>query len=96
MAEGQKIEIKQAKGRPMLTWVGKQPLRYVTAFPAQHIESFSAGDMEPDPELWHEWPDSYPKGGLLFHGDKKRFHRSTSCLNSSPGTKESPLASPVQ
>jgi hypothetical protein len=40
MPEGKKIEIKPAKGRPMLTWVGKRPLSYVTAFPAQHIETF--------------------------------------------------------
>jgi len=71
MAEGQKVEIKEAKGRPMLTWVGKQSLRHVTAFPAQHIESFSAGDMNQDPEVWRDWPQVYPKGGLLFHGDNK-------------------------
>jgi hypothetical protein len=34
------IQISAAKGRPMLVWVGKRPLRHVTAFPAQHIESF--------------------------------------------------------
>jgi len=71
MAEGQKVEIKEAKGRPMLTWVGKQPLRHVTAFPAQHIESFSADDMAADPDTWLNWPQIYPKGGLLFHGDNK-------------------------
>jgi len=71
--EGEKIEIKQAKGRPMLTWVGKRPLRYVTAFPAQHIESFDlGGDAEKQSgEAWNDWPSAYPKGGLLFHGDNK-------------------------
>jgi len=34
------IDVKPAKGRPMLTWVGKRPLRRVTAFPAQHVETF--------------------------------------------------------
>jgi len=71
MPDGQKIEIKQAKGRPMLTWVGKQPLRYVTAFPAQRIETFSAWDIATYSEVWSDWPMSYPKSGLLFHGDNK-------------------------
>ncbi len=35
------VKITAAKGRPMLTWVGKRPLSHVTAFPAQHIETFS-------------------------------------------------------
>jgi len=34
------VQISAAKGRPMLVWVGKKPLRHVTAFPAQHVESF--------------------------------------------------------
>lgn len=72
--ENEKIEIKQAKGRPMLTWVGKRPLRYVTAFPAQYIESFNPGaDVEKQTgEIWTDWPSStYPKEGLMFHGDNK-------------------------
>jgi DNA modification methylase len=69
----EKIEIGQAKGRPMLTWVGKRSLHYVTAFPSQHIESFGTiNDSENRPdETWKDWPVSYPKGGLLFHGDNK-------------------------
>ena len=53
------VNITAAKGRPMLSWVGKRPLRHVTAFPAQHIENFN--------------PTGEPvgKGGLLFHGDNK-------------------------
>ena len=53
------VPIAAAKGRPMLTWVGKRPLRQVTAFPAQHIETFN--------------PTGEPaeKAGLLFHGDNK-------------------------
>jgi hypothetical protein len=35
------IEIKPAKGRPMLTWVGKKPLRHAIAYPAQLIEAFN-------------------------------------------------------
>jgi DNA modification methylase len=55
----QEVTIAAAKGRPMLTWVGKRPLRRVTAFPAQLVETFN--------------PLS-EKGGwqnLLFHGDNK-------------------------
>ncbi len=36
------IKITAAKGRPMLTWVGKRPLSHVTAFPAQRVEYHDA------------------------------------------------------
>jgi DNA modification methylase len=77
------IEISAAKGRPMLVWVGKRPLRQVTAFPAQHIESFypveadvrlSGVEARPplhDKSVWPDWPKLYPPAGLLFHGDNK-------------------------
>ncbi|MGQ9573478.1 MAG: site-specific DNA-methyltransferase, partial [Dehalococcoidia bacterium] len=59
----------------MLTWVGKRPLSQVTAFPAQHIETFDpSGDATRragERDLWADWPDRYPRGGLLFHGDNK-------------------------
>ncbi len=57
----------------MLTWVGKQPLRHVTAFPAQLVEVFDpAGDADQRRgEVWKDWPERYPRGGLLFHGDNK-------------------------
>lgn len=73
MGEGKKVDIQAAKGRPMLSWVGKQPLRQVTAFPAQHIETYSPNGSAPElkVELWKDWPDTYPQGGLLFHGDNK-------------------------
>ena len=67
--------ITQAKGRPMLVWVGKRPLTRVTPYPAQHIEtSDPTGTFKNqtlDPEQWKDWPSQYPKGGLLFHGDNK-------------------------
>lgn len=65
-----KVKITAAKGRPMLTWVGKRPLSHVTAFPAQHIETFApaGGGVQGD---WSDWPAAYPRGGLLFHGDNK-------------------------
>ena len=69
----QDVPIAAAKGRPMLTWVGKRPLRHVTAFPAQHVESFDpTGDAAKRAgDAWQDWPDRYPRGGLLFHGDNK-------------------------
>jgi len=66
------VKIAKAKGRPMLTWVGKRPLTSVRAYPAQLVERF---EVETDAQLadidWSDWPEQYPKGGLLFHGDNK-------------------------
>ncbi len=63
------VSVAPAKGRPMLSWVGKHALRQVTAFPAQHIESFAPVGSEK--AKWADWPQNYPQGGLLFHGDNK-------------------------
>jgi hypothetical protein len=79
------VSIKPAKGRPWLQWVGKKPLTRVTAFPAQLIETFTsplAQAVTPreakasrgtssGSDICKDWPDTYPKGGLLFHGDNK-------------------------
>ncbi|MEK6814261.1 MAG: site-specific DNA-methyltransferase [Nitrospirota bacterium] len=78
------VKISPAKGRPMLTWVGKRPLSHVTAFPAQHIETFApeespaavaspplAKGVGETGGIWNDWSSAYPKGGLLFHGDNK-------------------------
>ncbi len=78
------VKITKAKGRPMLQWVGKKPLTTLPAYPAQHIESFGRSGLQPatvaDPSRaearsyaadWKDWPDKYPQGGLLFHGDNK-------------------------
>ncbi len=66
------VAVSTAKGRPMLSWVGKRPLSHVPALPAQHIETFDpTGTLRPDREGWNDWPANYPKGGLLFHGDNK-------------------------
>jgi DNA modification methylase len=69
----EEVKISAAKGRPMLTWVGKRPLRHVVAFPAQHVETFDpSGDTaKRGGDLWKDWPEAYPRGGLLFHGDNK-------------------------
>ncbi|MDI6765444.1 MAG: site-specific DNA-methyltransferase [Bacteroidota bacterium] len=89
------VNITAAKGRPMLTWVGKRPLTQVTAFPAQLAETFDPTSLIRHAELvsaskpsllssdseqkhfgmtgksWSDWPRTYPKAGLLFHGDNK-------------------------
>ncbi|WP_052014107.1 site-specific DNA-methyltransferase [uncultured Delftia sp.] len=69
------VTVGRAKGRPMLSWVGKKPLGRVTAFPAQHIERFSADDaahpLATSSADWSKWPKDLPQGGLLYHGDNK-------------------------
>ena len=68
------MTVTKAKGRPMLTWVGKKPLARVRAYPAQAIERFdaTAGQALPLQEAdWSDWPKDLPKGGLLYHGDNK-------------------------
>jgi DNA modification methylase len=59
MAENETVQIAEAKGRPMLHWVGKRPLDHVTAYPAQLVEQFDPTDEEAEAQ------------GLLFHGDNK-------------------------
>ncbi len=66
------VSVSAAKGRPMLSWVGKRPLSHVPVLPAQHIETFDPTDsLARDGDAWKGWPTAYPKGGLLFHGDNK-------------------------
>ena len=74
MPDETQVAIKPARGRPMLSWVGKRPLRRVTAYPAQLVESYAAPGAEgvvADPAVWAGWPEAFPPGGLLFHGDNK-------------------------
>jgi DNA modification methylase len=59
-----RVEIKPAKGRPMLTWVGKKPLRHAIAYPAQLVETFNAQSKIVNRK-------SEIETGLLFHGDNK-------------------------
>jgi adenine-specific DNA-methyltransferase len=59
MSNRQTVPIGEAKGRPMLHWVGKRPLDHVTAFPAQLVETFNPTDEQTEAQ------------GLLFHGDNK-------------------------
>lgn len=72
--EGQRVEVAKAKGRPMLSWVGKRPLREVRAFPSQLVERVApetpAGVVAEGID-WSDWPERFDRGGLLFHGDNK-------------------------
>jgi DNA modification methylase len=76
LTQKHEVKIATAKGRPMLSWVGKRPLARVTAFPAQHVETFdpcaAGGDgAKLAADRPSDWPAAYPPGGLLFHGDNK-------------------------
>jgi DNA modification methylase len=66
-----KIKITPAKGRPMLHWVGKRPLDYVTGFPTQLIEVFDPLKTGRKVEIpaYDELKDNWQN--LLFHGDNK-------------------------
>lgn len=58
----------------MITWIGKRPLRNVIAYPAQLVETFTinSGNKLINPDVnWSDWPQGFPKSGLLFHGDNK-------------------------
>ena len=67
------VKVSAAKGRPMLNWVGKRPIPQATVFPAQKSEDFYPFPEWTDgrSEIWDDWPSSYPKSGLLFHGDNE-------------------------
>jgi DNA modification methylase len=71
MPSGKSVEIQKAKGRPMLSWVGKQPLKRVIAYPAQLVESYGDASLSKEGDLWQDWPKDFPHSGLLFHGDNK-------------------------
>ena len=66
-----KIKITSAKGRPMLSWVGKKPLDYVKGFPSQLVETFDPLNSKKVIELptFNELKDNWQN--LLFHGDNK-------------------------
>lgn len=74
-ASESEIKIAPAKGRPMLTWVGKRPLSRITPLPAQLVETYAvdAPCVSRTADTWADWPTNYPTGGLLFHGDNKEI-----------------------
>jgi len=69
--KSKKIRIETPKDRPLLHWVNKHPLEFITGFPTQLTEVF-------DPQKKDEFPET-PKyseleknwHNLLFHGDNK-------------------------
>ena len=65
------VKVAQAKGRPMLSWVGKRPLREVRTYPAQVVERFAVDGEASAAVDWSDWPARFDRGGLLFHGDNK-------------------------
>jgi DNA modification methylase len=73
--ESRQVKVAPAKGRPLLNWVGKQPLGTLLAFPAQLVETYDpmreANRPPANSALWERWPEDYPKSGLLFYGDNK-------------------------
>lgn len=70
MTEKKELKIAEVKGRPMLHWIGKQPLETVKSFPAQLVETFNIEDAPKVPLfdiLKNNWTN------LLFHGDNKEI-----------------------
>jgi len=68
MAEKKEMKIAEVKGRPMLHWIGKQPLETVKSFPSQLVEKFNLEEAPQVPtfeSLKKNWTN------LLFHGDNK-------------------------
>ena len=68
MAEKKEMKIAEVKGRPMLQWIGKQPLETVKSFPSQLVEKFNIDEAPQVPtfeSLKNNWTN------LLFHGDNK-------------------------
>lgn len=63
-------KISPLKGRPMLHWVGKQPLGVVRYFPSQLRES--VGAKQPPVEPTYDWFSSNG-ANLIFHGDNKEI-----------------------
>ena len=63
--------VNPIKGRPMLHWVGKRPLREVSHFPAQLQEAVSIAN--PSAEPYYADFIAEKGGNLLFHGDNKEI-----------------------
>lgn len=66
-----RIKVLEAKGRPLLHWVGKKPLDYIKSFPTQFVEVF-----DPTGKIGHIENPTFDKlknnwENLLFHGDNK-------------------------
>ena len=80
-----KTKISAPKGRPMLNWVGKQPLDYIKSFPAQLVETFNplvsprtepvllAGGEGQGVRALSFKSLEHNWQNLLFHGDNKEI-----------------------
>lgn len=68
MAEKKEMKIAEVKGRPMLHWIGKQPLETVKSFPSQLVEKFNI-DETPKVPTFENFKENWTN--LLFHGDNK-------------------------
>ncbi|MDD3175352.1 MAG: site-specific DNA-methyltransferase [Candidatus Nanoarchaeia archaeon] len=66
-----KIKITEAKGRPMLNWVGKKPLDFIKSFPAQLVEVFdpTGESKQLENPTFDDLKDNWQN--LIFHGDNK-------------------------
>jgi hypothetical protein len=73
MSKTEFVPIGEAKGHPMLYWVGNRPLDYVTAFPAQLVETFNPTNAC-GPTTWTEWKLLWPKASSIS-GILKREQR---------------------
>jgi len=63
-------QVSKMRGRPMLYWVGKQPLGKVSHYPAQLAEVWNGTEPLPVPTwkaLARDWRN------LLLHGDNKEI-----------------------
>ncbi len=64
------FKITPLKGRPMLHWVGKNPLDRVWHFPAQLAETVEVENPPAEPSFQEFVKSNY---NLLFHGDNKEI-----------------------
>jgi len=80
------VKVAAAKGRPMLTWVGKRPLSQVTAFPGQLVERHEAHNIL---GLVGDEFDTVDKRMKVFQG--LRNHWNAECWEGQP----SPYGVPV-
>jgi adenine-specific DNA-methyltransferase len=79
------VNITAAKGRPMLTWVGKRPLTQATAFPAQLAERHLAQDIL---GLAGDDPDVYKRRMEMFRN--LRDHCNADCWEDLPNHVAAP------
>src|SRR4051794_7513682 len=65
------VKIAKARGRPMLSWVGKHPVTAAEPFPAQKADQVVVSGDLVNSHSWEGWPGAFSHGGLVFEGDNK-------------------------